>query len=83
MLATVFSRPGRYQRYAAILSAWLLVYLLGGFLAAKWLFTGTPVLPSPLTAIGLALGAAVFALIHMRSMRRLDSVRPDPGPPAG
>lgn len=82
MLETVFSRQGRYIRYAALLAAGLLVYLLGGFVFVKWVFEGELVRPSPWLLFGLAVGAVLFALMHIRSMQRLDSVSPKAPPEA-
>ena len=65
MLAPLFSREGRYRRYA--------------FLLAKWLFTGAAVHPSPAVLVGLPVGAVLFALIHISSMKQLDSVRSSAG----
>jgi hypothetical protein len=76
MLEPLFSRPGRYRRYAALLASGLLTYLLGGFLLAKWLLAGEQVLPSAGTALGLLLVAVLFALMHVNSMRSLDSHSP-------
>ena len=79
MLAPLFSREGRYRRYAFVLAGGLLVYLFGGFLLAKWLFTGAAVHPSPAVLVGLPVGAVLFALIHISSMKQLDSVRSSAG----
>ncbi len=75
MLEPLFSRSGRYRLYAGLLAGGLLVYLFGGFLLAKWLLADSIVHPSLPVLIGLPVGGVLFALIHIRSMQRLDSVR--------
>jgi len=79
MLNRLFSTPQQHRRYALTVSLGLAAYLSLGFIAVKWLFLGEVVWPS-IAALALLLGAAaIFAFIHVASMRQLDSVpkRPD------
>lgn len=81
MLEPLLSRPGRYRRYAIILSALLFAGLPLCFILAKAVFVGERVVPTIPTLIALAIGAVLFALIHIASMRGLDAVSPRRTPP--
>lgn len=75
MLKTFFSEPGRYGKYAALVAGGLSIYLGVGFILAKQIFEDETVRPTPTVFVLLLVGACVFALIHISSMKKLDSTR--------
>ena len=81
MLERVFSSIGHYRVYAIGLSILLAVYLIGGFLLAKALLTDDAYSLSVLQVAGFSLATVLFAWIHIRSMKRLDTPKSAPPPP--
>ena len=75
MLKRLLSIHGKPHRYAGVLATGLAAYLTLGFVAAKWIFIGEVQLPSFLHSMLIIGGTALFALIHISSMRKLDSVK--------
>ncbi|MBV1934141.1 MAG: hypothetical protein KUG59_05600 [Parvibaculaceae bacterium] len=73
MLKTFFSECGRYAKYAAVVAGAISMYLVTGFILAKKFFEAEILLPTPTFLALLLVGACVFALIHISSMRKLDS----------
>jgi len=73
MLQRLFSKRGKYRLYAASLAAGLLVYLFGGFILAKALFGQEPFVPTIAQTIGVFVFTGIFALLHVRSMKDLDT----------
>ncbi len=75
MLKTFFSECGRYGKYAAVVAGALSIYLVTGFILAKQVFEAETILPTPTFLALLLVGAGAFALIHISSMKKLDSTR--------
>lgn len=73
MLKSFFSECGRYGKYAAVVAGGVSIYLVTGFILAKQIFEAETILPTPTFLTLLLVGACVFALIHISSMRKLDS----------
>ncbi|MEM9570226.1 MAG: hypothetical protein AAF996_02100 [Pseudomonadota bacterium] len=72
MLKRLFSTRSRYRNYAACTALILAVYLVGGFIALKWLFIGAAILPSISISLLIIIGAIAFAAMHITSMKQLD-----------
>lgn len=73
MLERLFSTRGQYQLYSIGVAIGLSVYLLGGFLLAKMMFTSEPFIPSALQIAGVVLCTSLFGVMHRASMKDLDS----------
>jgi len=73
MLKAFFSECGRYGKYAAVVAGGISIYLVTGFILAKQIFEAETLLPTPTFLVLLLVGASVFALIHISSMKKLDS----------
>ena len=72
MLERLFSKRLRYRNYAIGTALFLGIYLVGGFIAVKWLFLGKVPMLSISNWLLFAIGMAAFAGIHVASMRQLD-----------
>lgn len=78
MLKRLFSEHGKHKRYALCCAILSFGYLLIGYVAAKQFFLGENAIPGWKSLAGIAVGAMVFSLMHIRSMRDLDHVRRAP-----
>lgn len=76
MLKRFFSTRGRYRLYAIGVAVGLAIYLIGGFVLSKALWSETPFTPSLYELAGLFGCTALFAAIHISSMRDLDKPVP-------
>lgn len=75
MLKRLFSTRLRYRNYATYTAMILAVYLVGGFIAVKWLFIGVAILPSIGISLFIIIGTLAFAAMHIASMKQLDRIR--------
>ena len=73
MLKKLLSSRGRYRLYAICLAIGLFGYLLGGFMLLKALAGVEPFIPSLQQIAGGILLTGAFAIIHINSMRWLDT----------